>query len=175
MLKITDQISLDERELEERFVRASGPGGQNVNKVSTAVELRFDVVGSASLPEDVRARLARLAGRRLSDEGILVIRADRFRTQERNREDARERLAELIRKAHDRAQAPRTDQAVARVEGAPPRRQEEARPRQAAARLGRPRLRPLSRVLAVFGAPSTCRRRLRKNCNESMGLWPTFA
>jgi len=99
MLKITDQISLDERELEERFVRASGPGGQNVNKVSTAVELRFDVVGSPSLPEGVRVRLDRLAGRRLSDEGILVIRADRFRTQERNREDARERLAELIRQA----------------------------------------------------------------------------
>jgi ribosome-associated protein len=99
MLKITDQISLDERELEERFVRASGPGGQNVNKVSTAVELRFDVLGSASLPEGVRVRLARLAGRRLSDEGILVIRADRFRTQERNREDARERLAELVLKA----------------------------------------------------------------------------
>ena len=99
MLKITDQISLDERELEERFVRASGPGGQNVNKVSTAVELRFDVLGSASLPEGVRVRLRRLAGRRLSDEGILIIRADRFRTQERNREDARERLAELIRKA----------------------------------------------------------------------------
>jgi ribosome-associated protein len=99
MLKITDQISLDERELEERFVRASGPGGQNVNKVSTAVELRFDVERSASLPEGVRVRLRRLAGRRLSDEGILVIRADRFRTQERNREDARERLAELIRQA----------------------------------------------------------------------------
>ena len=99
MLKITDQISLDERELEERFVRASGPGGQNVNKVSTAVELRFDLLGSASLPEGVRARLARLAGRRLSHEGILIIRADRFRTKERNREDARERLAELIRKA----------------------------------------------------------------------------
>ncbi|MGZ5852109.1 MAG: alternative ribosome rescue aminoacyl-tRNA hydrolase ArfB [Hyphomicrobium sp.] len=99
MLKITDAISIDERELQERFVRASGPGGQNVNKVSTAVELRFDVLGSASLPEGVRVRLARLAGRRLSDEGILVIRADRFRTQERNREDARERLAELVLKA----------------------------------------------------------------------------
>jgi len=99
MLKITDEISIDERELEERFVRASGPGGQNVNKVSTAVELRFDVGRSASLPEGVRARLSRVAGRRLSDEGILVIRADRFRTQERNREDARERLAELIRQA----------------------------------------------------------------------------
>jgi ribosome-associated protein len=99
MLKITDQISVDDRELEERFVRASGPGGQNVNKVSTAVELRFDVERSASLPEGVRIRLRRLAGRRLSDEGILVIRADRLRTQERNREDARERLAELIRQA----------------------------------------------------------------------------
>jgi len=99
MLKITDQISLDERELEERFVRASGPGGQNVNKVSTAVELRFDVLGSPSLPEGVRVRLARFAGRKLSDEGILIIRADRFRMQERNREDARERLTELIRQA----------------------------------------------------------------------------
>jgi ribosome-associated protein len=99
MLKITDAISIDERELQERFVRASGPGGQNVNKVSTAVELRFDVAHSASLPEGMRARLARLAGRRLSDEGILVIRADRFRTQERNREDARDRLAELVRQA----------------------------------------------------------------------------
>ena len=99
MLKITDAISIDERELQERFVRASGPGGQNVNKVSTAVELRFDVAHSASLPEGVRARLSRLAGRRLSDEGILVIRADRFRTQERNRADALERLLELIRAA----------------------------------------------------------------------------
>jgi len=99
MLKITDEISIDERELEERFVRASGPGGQNVNKVSTAVELRFDVLGSPSLPEGVRVRLARLAGRKLSDEGILIIRADRFRTQERNREDARERFAELVLKA----------------------------------------------------------------------------
>jgi ribosome-associated protein len=99
MLKITDTIAIDERELEERFVRASGPGGQNVNKVSTAVELRFDVLRSPSLPEGMRARLARLAGRRLSDDGILIIRADRFRTQERNREDARERLADLIRRA----------------------------------------------------------------------------
>ena len=99
MLKITDKISLDERELQERFVRASGPGGQNVNKVSTAVELRFDVGSTTSLPAGVRARLCRLAGRRLSDDGILVIRADRFRTQERNREDARERLADLVRQA----------------------------------------------------------------------------
>jgi ribosome-associated protein len=99
MLKVNESIAIDERELEERFVRASGPGGQNVNKVSTAVELRFDVRGSPSLPAPVRVRLARLAGRRLTDEGVLVIRAERFRTQERNREDARDRLADLVRKA----------------------------------------------------------------------------
>jgi ribosome-associated protein len=99
MLKVTDDIAIDQRELQERFVRASGPGGQNVNKVSTAVELRFDVLRSASLPAPVRVRLARLAGRRLTDEGILVIRAERFRTQERNREDARERLVDLVRRA----------------------------------------------------------------------------
>lgn len=98
-MEITDNISIDERELEERFIRASGPGGQNVNKVSTAVELRFDVRRSPSLPEGVRDRLERLAGRRLTDEGVLVIRAERHRTQERNREDARDRLAELVREA----------------------------------------------------------------------------
>jgi ribosome-associated protein len=99
MLKVNKDIAIDERELEERFVRASGPGGQNVNKVSTAVELRFDVRCSPSLPAGVRARLERLAGKRLTDEGVLVIRAERFRTQERNRDDARERLVELVRQA----------------------------------------------------------------------------
>lgn len=99
MLEITDRIAIDERELEERFIRASGPGGQNVNKVSTAVELRFDVRHSASLPLAVRDRLVRLAGRRITDEGVLVIRAERHRTQERNREDARARLADLVRRA----------------------------------------------------------------------------
>lgn len=99
MLEISKSLSIDERELEERFMRASGPGGQNVNKVSTAVELRFDVGGSPSLPEAVRQRLMRLAGRRLTDDGVLVIRAERFRTQERNREDARARLVDLVRAA----------------------------------------------------------------------------
>lgn len=99
MLEISKSLSIDERELEERFIRASGPGGQNVNKVSTAVELRFDVGGSPSLPEAVRQRLMRLAGRRLTDDGVLVIRAERFRTQERNREDARARLVDLVRAA----------------------------------------------------------------------------
>jgi ribosome-associated protein len=99
MIRITDQISIDESELTETFVRASGPGGQNVNKLATAVQLRFDVRHSPSLPADVRARLAVLAGRRLTQDGVLVIIAQRHRTQERNREDARERLIELIRQA----------------------------------------------------------------------------
>ena len=98
-LRITESVTLDDTELEERFVRSSGPGGQNVNKVSTAVELRFDVRSSPSLPGEVRVRLERLAGRRLTDEGVLVIQAQSFRTQERNRDDARERLFELIRQA----------------------------------------------------------------------------
>lgn len=98
-LKITPAITIDESELDERFVQASGPGGQNVNKVATAVQLRFDVAASASLPEPVKHRLAALAGRRLTDDGVLVINARRFRTQERNRADARDRLAELIRRA----------------------------------------------------------------------------
>jgi ribosome-associated protein len=98
-MRVTDKLTIDERELEERFIRSSGPGGQNVNKVSTAVELRFDVRHSGSLAVAVRDRLVTLAGRRITDEGVLIIRAERFRTQERNREDARARLADLIRQA----------------------------------------------------------------------------
>ena len=98
-MRITPTITLDESEIEERFVRASGPGGQNVNKVSTAVELRFDARRSRSLPDAVAIRLMKLAGRKVTDEGVIVIRAERHRTQERNREDARERLADMIREA----------------------------------------------------------------------------
>jgi ribosome-associated protein len=99
MLRVDGSISIDEREVEERFIRASGPGGQNVNKVATAVQLRFDVRHSPSLPAEVRARLERLAGRRLTREGVLVISAQRHRTQEANRQDALDRLIELIRRA----------------------------------------------------------------------------
>jgi ribosome-associated protein len=99
MIRIDDRISIDERELEERFIRASGPGGQNVNKLATAVQLRFDVRHSPSLPAQVRTRLERLAGRRLTRDGVLVINAQRHRTQERNRQDALERLIALIQRA----------------------------------------------------------------------------
>lgn len=99
MIQVTDAIAIDEDEISYAFVRASGPGGQHVNKTSTAVELRFDVRGSPSLPDPVRARLERLAGSRLTNEGVLVLFAQNRRSQELNRQDALERLLELVRKA----------------------------------------------------------------------------
>jgi ribosome-associated protein len=104
MIFITDKVTLDENEIQYDFVRATGPGGQNVNKVATAVQLRFDVAHSPSLPDEVRERLRRLAGKRLTEDGILIIDARRFRTQERNRQDALDRLVALIRRATERSE-----------------------------------------------------------------------
>ena len=98
MIEITPSVHMDERELQIDFVRASGPGGQNVNKVATAAQLRFDV-NASSLPEDVKSRLIRVAGNRMTNEGVLLIEARRFRTQEQNREDAIQRFVGLVRKA----------------------------------------------------------------------------
>ena len=102
MIPITPTLALDERDIEERFVRASGPGGQNVNKVSTAVELRFQLFGYSELPDDMRTRLAKLAGRRLTNDGVIVIQAVAHRTQERNRAEALARLVALVAKASER-------------------------------------------------------------------------
>ena len=104
MIQITSSIVLDDREVQLDFIRASGPGGQNVNKVASAVQLRFDVLNSPSLPDDVRQRLSHLAGKRMTEDGILVIEASRYRTQDQNREDAVRRLVNLIQMA---AQKPR--------------------------------------------------------------------
>lgn len=105
MIEVTPIITINENEIEEMFIRASGPGGQNVNKVATAVQLRFDVANSPSLPASVRERLMQLAGKRMTEEGILIIEAKQFRTQEQNRQAALGRLVDLIRQA---AKKPKT-------------------------------------------------------------------
>jgi len=133
-LDVSPSIRLGEDELQERFVTAGGPGGQNVNKVASAVELRFDVARSPSLPEPVRQRLLRLAGRRLTQEGVLVIQARRHRTQDRNRADARERLAELIRAA---LVAPKPRRATKPTKASKARRVEAKKGRSAVKRMRR--------------------------------------
>jgi len=107
MIHITPSIAIDESEIQLEFMRASKPGGQKVDKVATAVQLRFDVANSPSLPDDVRERLVSLAGRRITQDGVLIMRAERFRTQNRNSEDAINRMIELIRKAARKPKARR--------------------------------------------------------------------
>ncbi|NPV06875.1 MAG: aminoacyl-tRNA hydrolase [Anaerolineae bacterium] len=135
MLQVTPDITIDESELEEEFVRSSGPGGQKVNKVATAVQLRFNVFQSSSLPEPVRERLLRLAAGHISDQGVLTINARRFRSQQRNRQDARERLAELVRQA---ARPPRRRRPTRPSAASRSRRLESKRRRGELKRLRRP-------------------------------------
>jgi len=135
MIHITRTIAIDESEIKQEFIRSSGPGGQNVNKVSTAVQLRFNITNSPSLPDDVRKRLAHLAGRRITEDGVLIIHAQRFRTQERNRQDAFDRLVKLIRKASERPKVRRKTKPTLESKR---RRLEAKRHRSKAKRMRRP-------------------------------------
>ena len=135
MIRITPDIAIRETELKLDFIRSSGPGGQNVNKVATAVQLRFDVFRSPSLPEDVRRRLVRIAGKRVSKEGFLLIDARRFRTQERNRQDAVDRLVQWIRRA---AEKPKKRIKTRPTSGSRERRLEGKRQRSETKRLRKP-------------------------------------
>lgn len=136
MIRVTETIALRENEIRERFIRSPGPGGQNVNKTATAVQLRFDVRRSPSLPESVRTRLGRVAGGRMTGEGVLVIEASRFRTRERNRRDARERLVALLRKAAQRPRPRRKTDPPARAR----KQRLEAKHRRSTVKKGRGRV-----------------------------------
>ena len=138
MLRVTPAIEIADAELEERFVRASGPGGQNVNKVAAAVELRFDAAHSAALTDEIRTRLRAIAGGRMTTDGVLVIDARRFRTQAKNREDARDRLASLIRQAAVRPRRRRkTKPSAAAVERRITTKRQRAETKQRRTRVGR--------------------------------------
>ena len=135
MIQVTSTIAIDENEIQQEFIRGSGPGGQNVNKVATAVQLRFNVANSPSLPDEVRKRLFSLARKRITEEGVLVIAARRFRSQEANRRDAVERLVVLIRKA---AQKPQTRRKTKPTLASKIRKLEAKRRRTKTKRLRRP-------------------------------------
>ena len=169
MLRISRDLVIDEEDIEIGFVRASGPGGQNVNKLSTAAQLRFDA-RKLTLPEDAAIRLARIAGQRMTKDGVIVIHAQRFRTQERNRQDAIDRLVEILTAGHGAAEAAARDQADFRLQATPPRGQEAPQRRQ-----GRTRRRPQFRRLAAFppngGDAGRCGQRGHAACNcASSGL-----
>jgi ribosome-associated protein len=132
MIKVTRNIAIGESEIEERFIRASGPGGQHVNRAATAVQLRFDVAHSPSLPDDVRERLTHLASGRMSEDGVLIVEAKRFRSQDRNRQDALNRLVKLIRRA---ARKPKTRRKTRPTRASKERRLKDKRHRSEIKRL----------------------------------------